>query len=70
MLKGGIQKRLLLSHIGVAFSSLLTIMLLVNLVMTYSFGLYIENQRLSEANTLLEELEGSYDSAHKWKLIH
>lgn len=66
MNRGGIRKKLLLSHIGVALGSLLTIILLVNLVMTYSFGKYIENLQQAEAAALLEDLEASYDPANNW----
>lgn len=68
MNKGGLRKKLLLSHIGVALSSLLAIVLLVNLVMSFSFGKYIENQQQAEATTLLEDLEASYDSTNHWTL--
>lgn len=66
MNKGGLRKRLLLSHMSVALCSLLFIMLLVNLVMTLSFGKYVENQQEAEAGFLLEDLKSSYTAAGKW----
>lgn len=61
MNKGGLRKKLLLSHIGVALTSLLTITLLVYLVMTFAFGQYMKNQQQAEADTLLKDLEASYN---------
>ncbi|MCL6604627.1 MAG: HAMP domain-containing histidine kinase [Paenibacillus sp.] len=66
MNKGGLRKRLLLSHMSVALCSLLFIMLLVNLVMTLSFGKYVENQQKAEAGFLLEDLKTSYTAAGTW----
>ncbi|MFL1673271.1 HAMP domain-containing sensor histidine kinase [Paenibacillus dendritiformis] len=61
MNKGGLRKKLLLSHIGVALTSLLTITLLVYLVMTFAFGQYMKNQQQAEADMLLKDLEASYN---------
>ncbi|WII40224.1 sensor histidine kinase [Paenibacillus thiaminolyticus] len=61
MNKGGLRKRLLLSHIGVALTSLLTITLLVYLVMTFAFGQYMKNQQQAEADMLITDLEASYN---------
>ncbi|MHA0858120.1 sensor histidine kinase [Paenibacillus sp. CMAA1364] len=63
MNKGGLRKRLLVSHLGVAVSSLLAIMLLVNIVTTISFGKYTDNQEQTEANRILEDLQESYNSS-------
>ncbi|MGG4394056.1 HAMP domain-containing sensor histidine kinase [Paenibacillus thiaminolyticus] len=60
MNKGGLRKKLLLSHIGVALTSLLTITLLVYLVMTFAFGQYMKNQQQAEADMLIKDLEASY----------
>jgi two-component system sensor histidine kinase BaeS len=69
MNRGGLRKRLLLSHLGVAITSLLAIMLLVNLVTTFSFGKYTEIQEQTEANRILEDLEGSYnDDTDSWTM--
>lgn len=61
MNKGGLRKKLLLSHIGVALTSLLTIALLVYLVMTFAFGQYMKNQQQAEADMLIKDLEASYN---------
>ncbi|NGP59363.1 HAMP domain-containing histidine kinase [Paenibacillus thiaminolyticus] len=61
MNKGGLRKKLLLSHIGVALTSLLTITLLVYLVMTFAFGQYMKNQQQAEADMLIKDLETSYN---------
>ncbi|MHA6534689.1 sensor histidine kinase [Paenibacillus sp. BAC0078] len=66
MNKGGLRKKLLLSHLGVALSSLLIILFLVNLVMSFSFGRYVKNQQKAEAGFLLADLEQAYDPAHSW----
>lgn len=66
MNKGGLRKKLLLSHLGVALSSLLIIFFLVNLVMSFSFGRYVKNQQKAEAGFLLTDLEQAYDPAHSW----
>ncbi|WP_052339240.1 sensor histidine kinase [Gorillibacterium massiliense] len=67
MSKRDLRKKLLFSHVGVAISSLLTIILLVNLVMSYSFGRYEENQRQAEVNSLLQNMETSFDpSTGQW----
>ncbi|MDQ0194625.1 sensor histidine kinase [Paenibacillus wynnii] len=68
MNKGGLRRRLLLSHMSVALCSLLFIMLLVNLVMTISFGKYVENQRKAEAGFLLEDLKASYNATDSWPM--
>lgn len=61
MSSGGLRKKLLFSHIGVAISSLITIMLLVYLVMFFSFGKYTDNQQRTEVDTIVEDLSVSYD---------
>ena len=67
MNKWGLRAKLLVSHVGVAVSALLTIILLVNLVMNFSFNRYQESQRQGEANALIEELSASYNvSVHEW----
>lgn len=67
MNKWGLRTKLLVSHVGVAVSALLTIILLVNLVMNFSFSRYQENQQQAEANALIEELSASYNaSANQW----
>ncbi|WP_223067987.1 sensor histidine kinase [Paenibacillus caui] len=67
MNSGGLRRKLLLSHLGVAISSLLLIVLLVHLVMTYSFEKYTENQQEAEAAALIEDLEASYNhSTGQW----
>lgn len=66
MNRGGILRRLLLSHIGVALSSLLTIMLLVNAVVTISFRFYIEDQREADAEYWAAQLATYYDNSNKW----
>ncbi|WP_058301664.1 sensor histidine kinase [Gorillibacterium timonense] len=67
MNSGGLRKKLLLSHMGVAISSLLTIVLLVNLVMLFSLGKYTEEQQQSEAKALLEDLTASYqETTGQW----
>ncbi|KGE18391.1 sensor histidine kinase [Paenibacillus wynnii] len=68
MNKGGLRRRLLLSHMSVALCSLLFIMLLVNLVMTISFGKYVENQQKAEAGFLLEDLKESYNTTGSWPM--
>ncbi|MBG9791965.1 hypothetical protein ABD76_05380 [Paenibacillus dendritiformis] len=69
MNKSGLRKKLLLSHIGVALTSLLTITLLVYLVMTFAFGQYMKNQQQAEADTLLKDLETSYNAeAGGWSM--
>ncbi|WP_239714856.1 HAMP domain-containing sensor histidine kinase [Paenibacillus sp. 19GGS1-52] len=68
MFRGGLRKKLLLSHMSIALCSLLIIMLLVNLVMNISFGKYIENQQKTEAGYLLEDLQASYDPANPWAM--
>lgn len=60
-MNNGLRKRLLLSHIGVALTSLLTITLLVYLVMTFAFGQYMKNQQQAEADMLITDLEASYN---------
>lgn len=62
MNKGGLRKKLLLSHIGVALTSLLTITILVYLVMTFAFGQYMKNQQQAEADMLINDLEASYNA--------
>jgi len=69
MNSGGLRKKLLLSHMGVAASSLLTIVLLVNLVMLFSLGKYTVEQQQAEANALAEDLTASYsNSTGQWTM--
>ena len=65
----GIRKKLFISHLGVAVVSLLTVTILVNLVMYYAFTKYLENQRMSAANNIVEELAFSYSSDNKWQVV-
>lgn len=62
----GIQKKLLWSFLGVAVVSLLTINLLINIVISYSFSKYLENQRAEETNILKQDLISTYRSEVKW----
>ncbi|WP_039834956.1 HAMP domain-containing protein, partial [Paenibacillus sonchi] len=66
MNRGGLGNKLLLSHLGVALSSLLIILFLVNLVMSFSFGRYVESRQRTEAGFLLADLEQAYDSSDSW----
>ncbi|WP_230190815.1 HAMP domain-containing sensor histidine kinase [Paenibacillus sp. CECT 9249] len=64
---GGLSRKLLVSHTGVALSALLSIVLLVNLVMGLSFNQYQKNQQQAEIQSILEDLEASYnESTGKW----
>ncbi|MCE3202916.1 sensor histidine kinase [Paenibacillus sonchi] len=68
MNRGGLGNKLLLSHLGVALSSLLIILFLVNLVMSFSFGRYVESRQRAEAGFLLADLEQAYDSSDSWNM--
>ncbi|WP_379159570.1 sensor histidine kinase [Paenibacillus sp. sgz5001063] len=68
MNRGGLRTRLLLSHLGVALCSLLVIMFLVNMVMSFSFGRYVESRQRTEAGFLLADLEQAYDSSNSWSM--
>ncbi|OKP92990.1 cell wall metabolism sensor histidine kinase WalK [Paenibacillus sp. P32E] len=68
MNKSGLRTKLLLSHLGVALCSLLIIMFLVNLVMSFSFGRYVEARQRAEAGFLLADLEQAYDSSNSWSM--
>ncbi|MFD1177924.1 sensor histidine kinase [Paenibacillus puldeungensis] len=61
MNKGSLRKKLLVSHLGVAIMSLLAIMALVYGVMYFSFGKYTENQRQTEAQAILDDLQSTYN---------
>lgn len=61
MNKGSLRKKLLVSHLGVAIISLLAIMVLVYGVMYFSFGKYTENQRQAEAQSILDDLQSTYN---------
>ncbi|MGP0584839.1 sensor histidine kinase [Paenibacillus timonensis] len=61
MNSGGLRKRLLVSHLGVSLGSLLLIMIIVYVVMSFSFGRYTQNQQQTEADTIAMELESSFD---------
>jgi len=63
MNSGGLRKRLLISHLGVSLGSLLLIMIIVYLVMSFSFGRYTQTQQQAEADTIVEDLVGSYDES-------
>ncbi|WP_110933519.1 sensor histidine kinase [Paenibacillus bouchesdurhonensis] len=65
----GLRRKLLFSHIGVSLGSLLTIMLLVYFAMSFSFGKYVQHQYEAEANTILEDLKGSYNvNSGQWRM--
>jgi len=68
MNRAGLRKKLLLSHMSVALCSLLFIMLLVNLVMTISFGKYVGNQQKAEASFLLDDLITSFKAEGTWTM--
>ncbi|MFD3257840.1 sensor histidine kinase [Paenibacillus lentus] len=69
MNRRGLRRKLLFSHIGVSLGSLLTIMLLVYFVMSFSFGKYVQHQYEAEANTILEDLKGSYNvNSGQWRM--
>lgn len=65
-MNNGIQKKLLLSFLGVALVSLLTITLLVNVAVSYSFTKYLDNQRKEETDVLVNELVSSYEPGANW----
>ncbi|NGM84177.1 HAMP domain-containing histidine kinase [Paenibacillus sp. 7124] len=73
--RGGLSRKLLVSHAGVALSALLSIVLLVNLVMNISFNQYQENQQQEEIQRLLDDLKAAYNestrqwNANVWMLI-
>ncbi|MCH1640732.1 HAMP domain-containing histidine kinase [Paenibacillus timonensis] len=70
MNSGGLRKRLLISHLGVSLGSLLLIMVIVYVVMSFSFGRYTQNQQQTEADTIAMELESSYDqSSDGWSNV-
>ncbi|AZS15502.1 sensor histidine kinase [Paenibacillus lutimineralis] len=65
--RGGLSRKLLVSHTGVALSALLSIVLLVNLVMGLSFNQYQKNQQEAEIQSILDDLEASYnESSGTW----
>ncbi|MEK5493110.1 ATP-binding protein [Paenibacillus sp. FSL R7-0297] len=59
--RGGLSRKLLISHVGVALAALLSIVLLVNLVMNISFNQYQKNQQQTEIQSLLDDLEDAYN---------
>lgn len=59
--RGGLSRKLLISHVGVALAALLSIVLLVNLVMNISFNQYQKNQQQTEIQGLLDDLEDAYN---------
>lgn len=63
MNSGGLRKRLLISHLGVSLGALLLIMIIVYVVMSFSFGRYIQNQQQAEADTIALELKSTYDQS-------
>lgn len=65
-MNNGIPKKLLLSFLGVALVSLLTVNLLMNLAMSISFSTYLDNQQKTEAEEIKNELIGFYDKSGKW----
>ncbi|MDN4067610.1 ATP-binding protein [Paenibacillus vini] len=70
MNSGGLRKRLLFSHLGVSLGSLLLIMIIVYVVMSFSFGRYTQNQQQTEADTIAMELESSFDqSSGGWSSV-
>ncbi|MBY3621369.1 two-component sensor histidine kinase [Paenibacillus sp. VTT E-133280] len=65
--RGGLSRKLLISHAGVALAALLSIVLLVNIVMNVSFNQYQKNQERAEIQTLLEVLKEAYnESTSQW----
>ncbi len=65
--RGGLSRKLLISHVGVALAALLSIVLLVNLVMNISFNQYQKNQQQTEIQSLLDDLEDAYNvSTGQW----
>lgn len=62
----GIQQKLLWSFLAVAIVSLLTINLLINIVISYSFSNYLENQRAEETEILKKDLLSTYITGVNW----
>ncbi|CAM4372547.1 sensor histidine kinase [Paenibacillus typhae] len=73
--KSGIRNKLLVSHVGVALAALLSIVLLVNLVMNFSFNLYREKQQKAEVQQIVDELVAAFDESYSgwesgvWMLV-
>lgn len=73
--RGGLSKKLLVSHAGVALAALLSIVLLVNLVMNYSFNIYQDKVQKAEVQQIVDELMAAYDESRSgwdsgiWMLI-
>ncbi|QSF47778.1 HAMP domain-containing histidine kinase [Paenibacillus tianjinensis] len=67
MNRGGLSRKLLISHAGVALAALLSIVLLVNLEMNVSFNQYQKNQQQVEIQSLLDDLKDAYhESTGQW----
>lgn len=65
--RGGLSRKLLISHAGVALAALLSIVLLVNIVINVSFNQYQKNQEQAEIQMLLENLKEAYnESTSQW----
>ncbi|WP_379127366.1 sensor histidine kinase [Paenibacillus sp. sgz500958] len=73
--RGGLNRKLLVSHVGVALTAVLSILLLVNLVMSFSFHKYQNNQQKAEVQSIHDELIAAYDettsewSPNVWMLL-
>lgn len=61
--RGSLSSRLLVSHVGVALAALLSIILLVNLVMNFSFNQYQKNQQKAEVRQIVDDLVAAYDES-------
>jgi signal transduction histidine kinase len=62
----GIRKKLLLSFLGVALVTLLTVNLLMNFAISVSFSTYLDNQQRTQAEQIKTELIDSYTFSGQW----
>lgn len=63
----GMKRQLFLSHLGVALVSLLVIIIIVNISVSFTFGKYVENQLKAEADSILKDLTESYVKTNGWQ---
>ncbi|TPG70575.1 HAMP domain-containing protein [Brevibacillus laterosporus] len=60
------KRKLFFSHLGVALISLLVIIIIVNISVSFTFGKYVEDQLKGEADAILKDLTESYVEMNGW----
>ncbi|UOF92044.1 ATP-binding protein [Fodinisporobacter ferrooxydans] len=65
-MNNGIRRKLLVSFLAIAFVSLLTVNLLVNIAISITFYNYIDEQQNAEAQMIVKDLTDTYSETGHW----